>query len=137
MTDRLSQLQDAVDELATQFVATFNYINRHHDYTPVSPKDEVRQVKPDRPQEIEPHPRAIFSQNLLELSQDLIIKEQQIEALIHSLPGIDRSEEVQVRRIKELEVELKKAEVRRREAVAEKEKVEERLDEVIVGIRRP
>lgn len=34
-------------------------------------------------------------------------------------------------------MELKKAEVRRREAVAEKEKVEERLDEVIVGIRRP
>jgi mediator of RNA polymerase II transcription subunit 21 len=61
MADRLTQLQDAVDQvcffdvvslpvidrnqLANQFVASLYYINRHHDLQTLSATDNVRQEK--------------------------------------------------------------------------------------------
>jgi mediator of RNA polymerase II transcription subunit 21 len=86
---------------------------------------------------VDPHPAQTFKKNQKELAQDLIIKEQQIEFLISSLPGIGSSEEAQEKRIRELEGELAAAEEERRKAVAEKEVVLQRLDEVIRSIKRP
>ena len=86
---------------------------------------------------VDPHPINTFKTNQRELAQDLIIKEQQIEYLISVLPGIGNSEEMQEKRIKELEEQLKEAEVKRRAALAEKEVVLKKLDEVIRSVKRP
>lgn len=78
-----------------------------------------------------------FRAGMVELSRDLIIKEQQIEVLISSLPGLDNSETDQERYIKELEDDLKTAEAQRQEAIKEKDQILAELDNVIRSIRRP
>lgn len=52
MGDRLTQLQDAVDQLAHQFVACIHYVNRHHDLETLGPNDQIREIKQ---QEADPH----------------------------------------------------------------------------------
>ncbi|KAF4499752.1 mediator-RNA polymerase II transcription subunit 21 [Fusarium agapanthi] len=127
MGDRLTQLQDAVDQLATQFVACLHYVNKRHDLETLGPNDKVLDSLP--PDE--------FRAGMVELSQDLIVKEQQIEVLISSLPGLDNSEMDQERYIKELEEDLKVAEAQRQEAIKEKDQILSELDSVIRSIRRP
>lgn len=78
-----------------------------------------------------------FRSGLVELSRDLIVKEQQIEVLISSLPGLDNSEQDQERHIKDLEEDLKTAEAQRVEALREKENILKELDAIIRNIRRP
>lgn len=86
---------------------------------------------------VDPHPPDVFKSNMVELSQDLITKEQQIEYLISMLPGLDNSEQDQERNIRELEEELKIAEAQRLEAIGERAAIKNKLDEVIRSIRRP
>ncbi|KAG5745855.1 hypothetical protein H9Q69_011581 [Fusarium xylarioides] len=136
MGDRLTQLQDAVDQLATQFVACLHYVNKRHDLETLGPNDKVREVK-DAPKEVDSLPLDEFRAGMVELSQDLIVKEQQIEVLISSLPGLDNSEMDQERYIKELEEDLKIAEAQRQEAIKEKDQILSELDSVIRSIRRP
>ncbi len=78
-----------------------------------------------------------FQRGQLELARDLIVKEQQVELLISSLPGLDNSERDQERLIGELEEELAAAEEQRLEAVKEKEEVLKKIDQVLQMIRRP
>lgn len=78
-----------------------------------------------------------FQAGLLELSRDLILKEQQIEVLISTLPGLDTSEVDQEKNVKELEEELKVAEAQRQDAIREKDQILKKLDQVIRGVRRP
>jgi mediator of RNA polymerase II transcription subunit 21 len=66
-----------------------------------------------------------------ELSRDLILKTKEIELLISSLPGIGVSEAQQIARLEKLEGELQAVEKRRREVMARKEELQQRLDEVI------
>lgn len=86
---------------------------------------------------VDPLPPDEFRAGMIELSRDLIIKEQQIEVLISSLPGLDNSETDQERYIKELEDDLKVAEAQRQEAIKEKDQILAELDSVIRSIRRP
>lgn len=72
-----------------------------------------------------------------ELSRDIIIKEQQIEYLISMLPGLENSEKDQERVIRELEEDLKAAEIQRQEALKERDQILAELDRVIQSIRRP
>ncbi|KAH7031322.1 mediator complex, subunit Med21 [Microdochium trichocladiopsis] len=141
MGDRLTQLQDAVDQFATQMVASIHYLNRHHDLELLGPKDQINQATKQNAEEdqkeIDPHPSDSFNASQLELARDLITKEQQIEYLISILPGLLNSEQDQDRTIKELEEELKVAEAQRQDAVREKEVTMKKLDEVIRSIRRP
>ncbi|KAL2754592.1 hypothetical protein ACRALDRAFT_2043537 [Sodiomyces alcalophilus JCM 7366] len=138
MTDRLTQLQDAVDQLAQQFVACFHYVNRHHNLETLGPNDKIRDVKQEQDQrEVEPVEASEFQAGLLELSRDLILKEQQIEVLISTLPGLDTSEADQERNVRELEDELKAAEAQRQEALKEKDQILTKLDEAIRNVRRP
>ncbi|CAF3484798.1 RNA polymerase II mediator complex subunit [Fusarium graminearum] len=136
MGDRLTQLQDAVDQLAQQFVACLHYVNKRHDLEILNPNDKIREVK-DIPKEVDSLPPDEFRAGMVELSQDLIVKEQQIEVLISSLPGLDNSEMDQERYIKELEEDLKIAEAQRQEAIKEKDQILAELDGVIRSIRRP
>lgn len=85
---------------------------------------------------VEPVSPEQFQAGQLELARDLIVKEQQIEYLISSLPGLDNSERDQELTIGELEEELKTAESQRLEAVKEKDEVMAKLDHVLRGIRR-
>ncbi|KAI0525904.1 mediator of RNA polymerase II transcription subunit 21 [Xylaria bambusicola] len=139
MGDCLTQLQDAVDQLATQFIASINYINQHHSLETLGPRDQIVVIPKQEAdqQEVEPHPEDVFRAAQVELAQDLITKEQQIELLISVLPGLDNSEQDQERNIRELEEELKVAEAQRQEAIKEREETLAKLDSVIRSIRRP
>ncbi|KAM7196386.1 putative mediator of rna polymerase [Naviculisporaceae sp. PSN 640] len=137
MGDRLTQLQDAVDQLANQFIASFYYIERHHDLQTFGPNDKIPDLKPEQMQQtIETLPAEEFQAGQLELARDLITKEQQIEYLISSLPGLDNSERDQEQNIRDLEEELRVAEAQRLEAVKEKDEVLAKLDQVLRSIRR-
>lgn len=57
--------------------------------------------------------------------------------IISTLPGLENSEDDQNRYIRELEEELRVAEVQRQEAIREMNVVQERLDQVIRGTARP
>ena len=86
---------------------------------------------------VEPYPAEVFKAGQRELAQDLILREQQIELLVSTLPGLDHSEQFQEQRIIQLEAELKAAEEKRKVAVKEKEAVLEKLEAVIRSIKRP
>ncbi|TVY58535.1 Mediator of RNA polymerase II transcription subunit 21 [Lachnellula cervina] len=145
MADKLTQLQDAVDQLANQFVASLYYVHKHHDLKTLGASDKIREEKkdeaaqrePDIWDKVEPVSADEFKAGQRELAQDLIMKEQQIELLISVLPGLDNSEMDQERMIRQLEDELKVAEEKRREAVKEKEEVLARLEGVIRSVKRP
>lgn len=51
MTDRLTQLQDAVDQLTTQFFSALRYVGNKHESAPVGNEDRVPDDKhhPDKP----------------------------------------------------------------------------------------
>jgi mediator of RNA polymerase II transcription subunit 21 len=86
---------------------------------------------------VDPHSPDVFKAGQIELAQDLIVKEQQIEALISMLPGLENSEKDQEDAIKHLEEELRAAETRRKEAIQEKGTVLAKLDSVIRSVKRP
>lgn len=77
-----------------------------------------------------------FNAALHEMARDLVIKEQQIEYLINSLPGLGSSEADQEKRMRELEVELREVEAERAKAEVEREALVEGLGKVIVGVKR-
>lgn len=91
-------------------------------------QEQLRATSPPPPQE--------FTATLHELAKDLILKEQQVELLISSLPGIGTSEREQKERMRELEAQLREVEVERLEAIKEKERLLAMVDEVIVKVRR-
>ncbi|PMB66206.1 Mediator of RNA polymerase II transcription subunit 21 [Beauveria bassiana] len=128
MSDSLTQLQDAVDQLAQQFVASLHFVHRRHDLETLGPNDKIRDVKQEPNQK---------EAGLNELSRDLVFKEQQIEYLISLLPGLNNSEQDQERAIKDLEEDLKAAEAERQEALKERDAILTQLDSVICSIRRP
>lgn len=80
-------------------------------------------------------PAAAFAADLHELARDLIVKEQQIEMLIERLPGIGTSERAQRARMAVLERQLREIEEERARAVAEKERLLERVAGRIAGVR--
>lgn len=65
--------------------------------------------------------REEFLKDISELSRDMVLKEQQLEVLVASLPGLDKSEAEQVARMKELEKELEALEGESVRAAEEKE----------------
>lgn len=86
---------------------------------------------------VESLPKGKFEEGQRELAQDLITKEQQIEMLITSLPGLENSENDQKKTIQRLELELKEEEERRKKAVKEKEAILAKLEGVIRSVKRP
>ncbi len=148
-------------QLAHQFLACLYYADRHHDLQKLGPDDIVQEQKGDsgQPRALKgrkrtidvPSPLLVLTHSLLveplppdkfrlgqeELARDLVYKEQQIEYLIGSLPGLENSEQDQERLIRELEEELKVAEEQRKEAVRERDEMLAKLDGVIRSIKRP
>ncbi|CAK7269202.1 RNA polymerase II mediator complex subunit [Sporothrix epigloea] len=138
--DSLSQVQDAVDQLAHQFLACLYFLERHHSLEKLGPNDIVQDQQKSESQPrtltVEPVPIDEFRLGQEELARDLVYKEQQIEYLAGRLPGLENSEQDQERLVRELEEELKVAEVQRKEAVRERDEMLAKLDSVIQSIRR-
>jgi len=65
------------------------------------------------------------------------VKEQQIEYLISTLPGLDNSEREQIQLLRELEDDLVTAEAQRQEALKERDEVLGKLDALLRGLERP
>ncbi|KAI1003622.1 hypothetical protein K3495_g4589 [Podosphaera aphanis] len=143
MADRLTQLQDAVDQLVNQFIASLSYVNKHHSPQRVDPRDVLRAETNGEGCQKQVHLQVdslspdVFKAAQIELAQDLIIKEQQIEALISILPGLENSEKDQEQTIHQLEKELRAADIESREALRQKELLLERLESVIRSLKRP
>jgi mediator of RNA polymerase II transcription subunit 21 len=190
-TDRLTQLQDALDTLMTQMYASLHYLSTHHSYTSISSQTPYSQIPGVRtnptvaestpqsaiqPQSAThrssidaavapdttaaplqdqgrrmaeegeeftlnvrdplPDPPGLFEARCQELAQDIVVKEQQVEALIASLPGIGVSSGMQEGRIRELEGELVRLEVEHRRAEKERDGVRARVEVVLMGVRR-
>jgi len=89
----------------------------------------------DAPAE-EPPSQEVFENSIKEFAQDIVLKQQQMEALISKLPGLNVSEEQQIERMKALERELENLEGERMEAVREKEVLLKRVEEKIMGVGR-
>jgi mediator of RNA polymerase II transcription subunit 21 len=119
------------------FVAAFYYIERHHDLKSFGPHDKIPDLKADQPKEVETLDPETFHAGQLELARDLITKEQQIEYLVSTLPGLDNSERDQLQMIRDLEEEILAAEAQRMEAVKERDEVLGRLDGILGVGRRP
>lgn len=77
-----------------------------------------------------------FSAALRELARDIVIKHQQCEYIVDRLPGIGISEREQEQRLRDLDRELREVNVEAGEALREKDALLQKLDEVIVGVRR-
>lgn len=75
-----------------------------------------------------------YQKDIRELSKDMVLKEQQIEVLIASLPGLNSSETEQIERMKALERELESLEGERLDAVKEKERLLRKVEEKIGGV---
>lgn len=143
----------------TQMYASLRYIQLHHAYADIPGQPLVPDPRPtaqltngtstqdteaanathrqDQPADT-PLPDApdVFEAAMRELAQDLVLKEQQIEVIANSLPGLGNSESDQERRIRKLEVEMRTVERERLEAVKEKEAMADRLGEVIGKVKR-
>jgi mediator of RNA polymerase II transcription subunit 21 len=93
-------------------------------------------TQPPPTQIAEPLSPEQFQEDIKEFARDIVIKQQQMEALIANLPGLNVSEEQQVERMKQLERELEGLEGERLEAVKEKEALMRRVENKIVGVGR-
>lgn len=89
--------------------------------------EEEKPPVPDTPE--------VFEQNQRELAQAIVVLEQQMEVLINSLPGLERSEGEQMERMRQLEAELRDVEAERAKAERVREDLIKGLEEVIVGRR--
>ncbi|CCE62831.1 hypothetical protein TPHA_0D01920 [Tetrapisispora phaffii CBS 4417] len=125
MTDRLTQLQICLDQMMEQFCATLNYIDKKHDFETIG---EFEHKMTDKHATVASAEE--FSNTIDELSTDIILKTRQISKLIDSLPGVDVSEDEQLRKIDILQKQLLKEEDEKVEAVKEKEKLLSNLNEV-------
>jgi mediator of RNA polymerase II transcription subunit 21 len=77
-----------------------------------------------------------FHDDIKEFARDIVIKQQQMEALIANLPGLNVSEAQQVERMKDLERELEELEGDRLDAVRERGVLMKKVEDKIMGVGR-
>lgn len=83
-----------------------------------------------------PEKAEIFDATIREMARDLVMKEQQIELIINSLPGLGSNEVMQENRMRELEIELKDVEAERVKKEGEKDAMINLLGEIIGKVKR-
>ncbi|KAF2639726.1 hypothetical protein P280DRAFT_470343 [Massarina eburnea CBS 473.64] len=148
MADILTQIQDELDMLLNQMQSQLSYIKTRAPPAIIPGQPQLStfleqeaqtaaaasahsqtQAPPPPPTQEE------YQHDIRELSKDLVLKEQQIEVLIASLPGLHTSEKEQVERMKELEKELEDLEGDRIAAVEEKRGLVKIVEERIGSVR--
>ncbi|PPR06546.1 hypothetical protein CVT26_000724 [Gymnopilus dilepis] len=102
--DRITQLQDAIQQLLTIMSNTIAYLTSRSNFVQVS--SEIPITKQRNPEKFDPPD--VFEANQKELVNDLIVKAKQIEYLINSLPEPEPEEE-QAKRLEVLEEEMQVA----------------------------
>ncbi|MBW0571307.1 hypothetical protein O181_111022 [Austropuccinia psidii MF-1] len=85
--DRITQLQDGIDNLVTIMYSTISFLSRKADFKQVNPDISITQSIPDHSNAQNTH--QTFAQNSQELVQDFIKKAKQIEYLISILPPLN------------------------------------------------
>ncbi|ODQ79668.1 hypothetical protein BABINDRAFT_37131 [Babjeviella inositovora NRRL Y-12698] len=151
MADRLTQLQICLDQLVEQFSATLNYVTSEEP-TPGPPVAEPQAQSPskrgDSPAESHTAPNPStevlamtlvqqeeeFTNNVNELSTDIILKTRQIITLIDSLPGIGVSPQEQLFKIQSLQTKLDLVEKERIEKIKQKNELLDWCEEVILQV---
>lgn len=160
MADHLTQLQENLQQLAVQMFASLSYISEHHASAVIpgqqylgragnefDPKPMTNGVSHEAEEPAEPADPAqgdarpvdtpeTFNAALQEMAKDLVAKEKQIEALITTLPGTDRSREQQEQRMQELNVQLEDMDRDLLEAANEKDVLLKKVEGAIWKISR-
>jgi len=125
--DRITQLQDALDQLAVRFYSALNHLNTRHDFVPF----------PGQTKATDPHLQVSsaeeFDASKRELSRDIISKTKEIDLLIESLPGITATESEQMERIHNLQKELEKVQQELKQVFCERDILRDRLDDLITS----
>ncbi|KAK9460595.1 mediator complex, subunit Med21 [Lipomyces oligophaga] len=130
MNDRLTQLQDAVDQLAVQFYSALHYLSSHHDFVPLGDDQKVSDAQwtADDP--------AVFEATKNELARDIMIRTRQIDLLIDSLPGAGVSETDQLARVERLKEELIEADQEQKKWLEERDMLLAKCDSVVLQLSR-
>ncbi|RUP17371.1 hypothetical protein BC936DRAFT_139459 [Jimgerdemannia flammicorona] len=95
--DRLTQLQDAIDQTARIFFNSIHYLNSKAAMVPLN--DSIPIIAPN----MQADPPDLFQQNTRELATDLVKKAKEIDALVDALPGVKYTEEEQIKALEDLE----------------------------------
>ncbi|KAG0142425.1 hypothetical protein CROQUDRAFT_662593 [Cronartium quercuum f. sp. fusiforme G11] len=82
--DRITQLQDGIDNLVTIMYSTLSYLSRKADFKQVNPDVPITQAIPDPTKTDQTN--ETFTENCQELVADFIRKAKQLEYLISILP---------------------------------------------------
>tara|TARA_R110002003_G_scaffold105_3_gene8743 strand:+ start:14986 stop:15519 length:534 start_codon:yes stop_codon:yes gene_type:complete len=101
--------------------------------TSTNPSQPTQPTQPAHPEPVSPEQ---FQDDIKEFARDVVLKQQQVEALIANLPGLNVSEEQQIERMKQLERELEELETERAQAVKEKEVLLRKVEDKIMGVGR-
>ncbi|KAI0638898.1 hypothetical protein C8Q77DRAFT_1078200 [Trametes polyzona] len=102
--DRITQLQDEIQQLLTIMSSTIAYLTSRANFVQVS--QDVPITKSRNPEKYDAPD--VFEAHKKELVTDLIVKAKQVEYLIQSMPEPDPEEE-QVERLQALEQEMAQA----------------------------
>ncbi|KAH7351418.1 mediator complex, subunit Med21 [Pyrenochaeta sp. MPI-SDFR-AT-0127] len=156
MGDKLTQIQDALDNLLQMMTNDLLYIRNNA--PPSVPPGQQRldsfaemearnaaentqsSTNPSQPSQAAPADAPLppspeqFQADIKQMAIDMTEKHGQIEKLIATLPGLNSSEKEQVERMKELEKELEDLEGERVQAVKEKETLLKMVEEKIMGV---
>ncbi|ORY18607.1 mediator complex, subunit Med21 [Clohesyomyces aquaticus] len=156
MADILTQIQDELDMLLHQMASVLSVIKERAPSSPI-PGQPVHPSlsEQDGHTQSASHPtqtttqqsgstqsagastqqtQQSFTDDLKELSRDLVLKEQQIELLISRLPGVGTSQKEQMERMKEVEKQLEDIERERNSAVKERAALLEKVENLIGGV---
>jgi len=140
--------------------ASLAYINTHHAASPLpnqpilgmpsqpahapsptyAPLTNPPPTEPNTPQavtaDVDADAARSFAHALRELSRDLVLKEQQIEAIVARLPGAARGEEEQRRRVRALQEERARVGREVEEAGRVRAELVARVERAIWGVGR-
>lgn len=129
MPDRLTQLQLCLDQLMDILFSALSYIDQNHGVVKLDPLDPIiEDPNYNPPTEYE------FQASQQELATDIILKTRQILTIIDTLPGVGVTKKKQLETIQNLRIELTKAGIERQNAIQEKEKLLDFVNELILKV---
>ncbi|ORX95864.1 hypothetical protein K493DRAFT_337171 [Basidiobolus meristosporus CBS 931.73] len=97
--DRLTQLQDSIDQLALMFVSSVDYLQGKSAMVTSNPEFPVTKANERA------DPPDVFKKSTRELAADICKHAKQIDTLVEALPGIKHTEADQIRLLETLDQE--------------------------------